>query len=270
MRKELRDRLIVAAWGIPLLILLIFLGSWVFALAIAIVSVMAQSEFYRMGNIRGNIVRVGLVMGAFLPIIAHYSPTGYPLTILIPGFLIILLFLPWQSMKKVQEKLGITISGVIYPSLMLSTLIPIRDGSYGFKFGGAWIILFFLSSIWICDTAAYFGGTQFGKNKLAPLVSPNKTWEGAVFGILGAVLWAIIAAQVLNPLLNLYECVGIALIVGVVGQIGDLSESIIKRGAGIKDAGLMFGPHGGMLDRFDSIIATAPAFWIYLHLLGKL
>ena len=267
--SKLQKRLLVAAWGIPLFVLLVFTGSWVFALAVAVVSVVAQWEFYRIGKVRGHPVSIALIMGFILPLSAHFWPGAKMLAFLIPGFLLILLYLPAQDLKNIQEKFSVTLAGIIYPPLFLSYLVLIRDAHYSIRYGGAWLIIFVISAIWICDTMAYFGGSKFGKHKLAPVVSPNKTWEGAIFGMVSAVIWALLLSLLLKPLLNSWECIGIGLIVGTVGQLGDLAESSFKRSARIKDSSSLFGPHGGMLDRFDSIIAVAPALYVYLVIIGK-
>jgi len=268
--SQLARRLLVAAWGIPLLFTLIFLGNWFFAAAVAVVAVVSQWEFYRMGKVSGTAVFFALICGAAMPITAHFRLMEQIMMYLLPFFLFNLLYLPAQKLENIQSNFGITLTGIIYPSLFLTYLVLIRDANYPGLYGGAKVILYLFSSIWICDTLAYCGGKLFGKHKLAPVVSPNKTWEGAVSGLLGAFIWGIIGGIVLNPTLTMWECLGGALIVGTIGQTGDLAESSFKRSAGVKDTSNIFGPHGGMLDRFDSIIASAPAFYLFLKLIGKI
>ena len=262
--------MIVAAWGIPLLFTLVVIGGWIFALAVAIVAAVSQREFYKLKDLNGFPVWVAVIAGFLLPLTAYFSTLKGMFVLMMIASLIIAVYMPALKLKDNQAKFGIVISGIIYPAAFLSALVMIRTADYGYKFGGAWIILFIITTIWVCDTTAYFGGTKYGRNKLAPVVSPNKTWEGAAFGFFSTILWAVIAAQVLQPMLAMWECVVIAFIIGTVGQAGDLVESCFKRSARVKDTGILFGPHGGMFDRFDSLIATTPALFVFFVLTGRI
>lgn len=121
-------------------------------------------------------------------------------------------------------------------------------------------------SIWICDSAAFFLGTAFGKHKLFPRVSPNKSWEGAIAGFIFAIITMITAKALLLNELTLIDSLIVGIIVGSIGQLGDLVESLFKRDAGVKDSSALIPGHGGILDRFDSLLLTAPAVYIYLFL----
>ena len=114
------------------------------------------------------------------------------------------------------------------------------------------------------SSAAFFGGTALGRHKLFPRVSPNKSWEGAIFGFLFAVITLILLKPVILNFLNWTNILVIGAIIGVVGQIGDLIESLIKRDAGVKDSSKLIPGHGGIFDRFDSILFTAPVVLLYL------
>jgi phosphatidate cytidylyltransferase len=184
---------------------------------------------------------------------------------------------------------GYTILGVLYVGLFLGALIGIRelfgnefpywlvrkhiDGGGGFSdasthaltytWGGLTVISIF-ASIWICDTAAYFGGLATGKHKLFERVSPHKTWEGAVWGFVGAVLTMVAAQKLYLPYLKFHQAIVMGLIVGVCGQLGDLIESLFKRDAGVKDSSNIIPGHGGVLDRFDSLIFVSPILYLYI------
>lgn len=267
--SQLAKRLMVAAWGIPLLIGIILAGGWVFAFAIAVIAVLSQWEFYKLGKVQGTPVWIALTAGALIPFAGHlFGLTGMIYTILIAA-VVIVLYLPSMKMEGIQGKFGITMAGIVYPAMFVSFLVLIRDGGWGSRFAGTMVMFYLMSCIWICDTAAYFGGVRFGKHKMAPVVSPKKTWEGAVFGLAGGLLYGVIAGIVLSRVFTMTEAVGLATIVGTVGQIGDLSESCFKRSAGVKDSSALFGPHGGMFDRFDSLTAAAPAFYLFLKLMGR-
>jgi phosphatidate cytidylyltransferase len=112
---------------------------------------------------------------------------------------------------------------------------------------------------WLSDTGAYLVGRSFGKRKLIPLVSPNKTWEGLIGGLVAATITGILCAWLFGLDINLLLAAAVGLIIAVVGVIGDLTESLIKRQAGVKDSGTLIPGHGGMLDRLDALLFTFPA-----------
>jgi len=268
--SQLGKRLMVAGWGIPLLLGIIVLGGWIFTAAIAVIAVVSQWEFYKLGKVEGIPAKAGLAAGILLPFAVHLFGMAGIFYVLIAAAIALVMYLPACKLEGIQDKFGVILAGIIYPAGFLSLLVPLRDAEWGSKFGGASVIFFLLSCIWICDTAAYFGGMKFGKHKLAPVVSPKKTWEGAIFGLAGGLIYGIIAGYVLNPALTIGEALILAAITGTMGQMGDLAESCFKRSAGVKDSGTLFGPHGGMLDRFDSLTASAPAFYLYLLAVDRL
>jgi phosphatidate cytidylyltransferase len=177
-----------------------------------------------------------------------------------------------------------TVSGVLIISLCFGTLIFLRElFPYGFpvyKFfaagypdefqtvqinhWGGYTVIAIFASIWICDTAAYFGGSAFGKHRLFERVSPKKTWEGAVFGFLFAVLTMIAAKILVLGYLALEHAIVIGILIGVFGQLGDLIESRLKRDAGVKDSSHLIPGHGGMYDRFDSLVYISPIVYLYI------
>ncbi len=265
--SRLKARLAVAYWGIPLVLICVILGGWLFAAFCAVICLLAQAEFYRLAGASGLLSKIGLLFGGILPLLLHFQPE-WGLEWLALGVLALALTLISQELNDAPKKLTAALSGIFYPALLLSTFVLVRDGDWGNRWNGALVILFLVTATWICDTAAYFGGKNFGKHKLAPKGSPNKTWEGAVFGLLGALAWGFLLYPLLKGILPLGACIGGAIIVGIIGQLGDIAESILKRAAGVKDSGRLLGPHGGVLDRFDSLIASVPAFYILLRLGG--
>jgi phosphatidate cytidylyltransferase len=118
--------------------------------------------------------------------------------------------------------------------------------------------------IWICDTAAFHFGVALGKHKLFPRVSPNKSWEGSIFGFIFAIATAVAAKYIVLDYLSLPQSVVIGCIVGIFGQLGDLIESLLKRDAGVKDSSHIIPGHGGAFDRFDSLLLTAPLVYLYI------
>ncbi|HLF13987.1 MAG TPA: phosphatidate cytidylyltransferase [Bacteroidota bacterium] len=180
-----------------------------------------------------------------------------------------------------------TVAGVLYVSLFFGTFIGLREifvqgdfpayrwfpdaaGSGAdiiwpdvYRWGG-YTVISVLSTIWICDTAAYHAGLAIGKHKLFPRVSPNKTREGAAAGFIFAIGSALAAKYLVLDYLSAGDAVIIGLIVGTLGQVGDLFESLLKRDAGVKDSSNLLPGHGGVLDRFDSLLFVAPAVYIYI------
>ena len=121
-------------------------------------------------------------------------------------------------------------------------------------------------SIWACDTAAYFIGSAIGKHKLFPRVSPNKSWEGSIAGFIFAVAAFYVSKILMLDFINLTDAIILGVIVGTVGQLGDLIESLLKRDAEVKDSSSLIPGHGGVFDRFDSLLLTAPIVYIYMTL----
>jgi phosphatidate cytidylyltransferase len=181
---------------------------------------------------------------------------------------------------------AVTLFGAAYAGLFLGSLVGLRElfipedfpvyayfplhGSVApdevpavlSRWGGYTVIAVFVS-IWVCDSAAYFAGRAFGRHKLFPRVSPNKTWEGAAAGFIAAVGIFLIARSVL-PYMGVVDALVCGVIVGVCGQTGDLAESLLKRDAGVKDSSSLIPGHGGVLDRFDSLLFVAPLVFVYL------
>lgn len=151
--------------------------------------------------------------------------------------------------------------GPLYVGLCLGHLLPTRalpDGEF-LIFG-----LFLVT--WAADTGAYYAGTSLGRHKLAPSISPNKTVEGLVGGLAAAIGAAFLAQAWFLPSLTASDCVAVGCLLTAAGLLGDLAESAMKRGAGVKDSGSLIPGHGGMLDRLDSLLFTAPAFYYYVTL----
>jgi phosphatidate cytidylyltransferase len=131
---------------------------------------------------------------------------------------------------------------------------------------GEFLIFFVVLVTWAADTGAYYVGTVLGKHRLAPVISPNKTVEGLIGGVVLAVVAALVAQAWFLPDFSITDCLATGIILSVAGLFGDLAESAMKRSAGVKDSGWLLPAHGGMLDRLDSMLFTAPAFYYYMVL----
>jgi phosphatidate cytidylyltransferase len=168
-----------------------------------------------------------------------------------------------------------TAFGVLYPAGLAAFLIPIRHGAFGpMSWAGAWLVFFPLVITWVCDTAAMFGGRAMGGPKLWPSVSPGKTWSGSLAGVAGALATVpVMNALVLERLgvaLPLGQGLAFALALGILGQVGDLAESLYKREVGVKDSSALIPGHGGVLDRFDSLYFVLPVSAALYRLFGQL
>jgi len=157
------------------------------------------------------------------------------------------------------KDLAITAFGVLYVGFMLSTVVSTRALP-----AGEWFVLFIAIITWAADTGAYYAGTLWGKHLLAPSVSPKKTIEGVGGGLALAVGAALLACAWFVPQLSLFDALILGLLLTVAGLLGDLWESAIKRRVGVKDSGSILPGHGGMLDRLDSLLFTAPTFYYYV------
>lgn len=158
--------------------------------------------------------------------------------------------------------IGAVSFGALYLGLPLAAMVEVQAQA-------PWLLVLLLAVVWLGDTAAYYVGCRFGRRKLAPQVSPNKTWEGAVAafvaGGLSAVAWSWWREGEIDWVL-----VGLALATSVAAQVGDLVESLIKRGAEVKDSGTLLPGHGGFLDRIDALLFAAPFWWLVLEIGGRL
>ena len=291
--NDLSKRLLVALIGIPISIYLVLTGGIPFTSVIAILSSITLWEFYKL-NIKKSVfphVKFGITVNIIIIIGIYYSIT-YPL--LISNFVVVIFVLClialiglslslWSKNPNPMMNFAVTISGLLYVTFSFSFVILLREffasetqsNSHINSHTSALILLCTIFSIWICDSAAYFVGKSIGKNKLFPSVSPKKTWEGSIGGFAGAIL-SMIGFSYIPFLLSAFpitHSIAIGVIVGIVGQIGDLAESKLKRDADVKDSSSLLPGHGGALDRFDSILFVIPTVFIYLYIvfiiLGK-
>lgn len=167
-------------------------------------------------------------------------------------------FLSETNVKVAFDQIAYSLMGALYVAGLLGHLILIRN----LENGGA-LTLFMVMTVWMGDTAAYYIGRTYGKRRLAPAISPGKTVEGAAAGLLGSMAAGGLAKWWLVQDIALVHCLIVALICGMIGQLGDLAESLLKRNAGAKDSGGIVPGHGGVLDRSDSLMFAGPAFYCY-------
>ena len=173
-------------------------------------------------------------------------------------------FLRMCSKREVEgglKDVGMRLAGVVYVALLMSHFVLLRTTTGEL---GPWWLLMACVVVWSNDTCAYYGGRAIGKNKLAPRISPGKTVEGAISGLIGGTVAALIYVKFAPVELGLMETVALAVVVGLFGIVGDLAESVIKRGAGAKDSGTIIPGHGGILDRIDSMLFAVPVVYYFI------
>lgn len=266
--SNLTQRVLVAIVGIPLIVGLIFAGGWWLTTFISLVSALGTSEFYRLARTKGAAphTAIGIAAAAAIPVALAFDRTLVPVVLTVAclaTFLAQLRSGPDHAIASV----GATVFGIIYPPLLLGWVLPLRQWSLASSNDGVWLLLVTVSGIWMCDTAAYFVGRWRGQYPLAPSISPKKTWEGAFAGIVASTGWCCMLVPLTLGWASPWLGSAIGIIIGTIGQVGDLAKSLLKRDAGVKDSSALIPGHGGVLDRFDSIAATTPAVYGLLVLL---
>ncbi len=268
---NLSTRVIVGVIGIPLLIVLSLIGKIPFLILVLAIGLVSYFEFTQMMRNKHTYTNklIGFLSVAVLIVNEYKSIVDYHILLLLI-IVLLSLFELFRNKDSAVANIGSTLLGIFYIGILSAAIIDLRefykDSAFTYPQGG-YLIISILASIWICDSAAYFIGSAFGKHKLFPRVSPNKSWEGAVAGFVFAVAGMIAAHEFILDFMELKDVVVIGLIVGLFGQIGDLIESLFKRDSHVKDSSSIIPGHGGILDRFDSLLFTAPIVYLYLTLI---
>lgn len=262
-------RIITAAIALPVLIASIVVARLEpLFVALAVVSMtIALYEFWHLARRLGAKpdVVVGYA-GAAAILGTFYFNAPSLLVVVLPGFIIAALaveMLRGAPFDKMIFSSGSTVLGVLYVMLLGGHLVAVRTG-FTPELSKDLLSFFFLVLMG-SDTGAYYTGRAFGRHKLAPGVSPGKTWEGAVGGMAASLLMATLAHYWFFPQLSLWAALPLAALMNVLGVVGDLTESALKRGAGAKDAANFLPGHGGLLDRLDSLLFNAPVIYYFAY-----
>lgn len=240
------------------LALVLYAPPPLFAAAVVLIALLALREFLDLAD------KYGLAPLHGLAYVFAFGAVLWPLTPweIMPyhGLLVILaLALAMRSSRPLEKSLGgagSTLLGVLYVALPMAYLVSLRQ-----RPTGEYLALYVLILTWISDTAAYYAGRTFGRHKLAPRVSPGKTWEGTVGSLLAALVFGYFWMQYFVPRAPLWLNLATAAAVNIAGQFGDLAESALKRGADVKDSGSLLPGHGGALDRIDALLFAIPVMW---------
>lgn len=290
--KDLAPRVAVAAVGIPAVAALLYAGGWVLGVPLALLAAVAAAETFRMAACRGvrafawigYVAAAGLTLAAVaLPDFTAFAPAALAG---LAGLALLLLAVALVARGVDEAPLGavaVTFFGAAYAALPLASLallhaLPEVRG-WGplspFPWAGAAVVALPLAATWVGDSAAYFAGSAWGRKRLAPSISPGKSWVGAWAGVAGASLaggawWWVVRDLVPGvPVPGLGVALGLGAVLGVGAIVGDLAESLLKREAGVKDSGALFPGHGGALDRLDALVFTLPLAYGLLVWLGR-
>lgn len=237
--------------------------GWVFNATIAAISVLAMHEFLTLGRRKGYAVPMLLCIAIMLVIMAAFILPDLSVEL---GMFAALLFIPGSyvfSRKPLEDSLpssAVAVLATTYVGLLGGSLIRLRND---FEADGSRLVFFLLLVVWLGDTGAYYVGKRFGRRKLSPVISPKKTVEGLIGGISTSIIAAVVIHLTFFPRMPLHHAMISGAILSVCGVIGDLAESMWKRSADVKDSGTLIPGHGGFLDRFDSILFTAPILYCY-------
>jgi len=267
MNSELAARLITALVGIPILLALVFwTPDWGFALLVAAASGVAIWEYcsitYPSEHPFGRFATVGA--GLLLTATLFFAPLQTPLVLctLAIGLWFVFLF-GHRDREDSSPHVAFSITGLLYGGLILGLIVPLHQSPLG-----PWWVILTMVTVWASDSGAYFGGSALGSRPLYPSVSPNKSIEGSIAGILGSTAgfalcnWAIFPALSPWTPLSWWLCLGIVIPGNLLAQTGDLAESLVKRAHDVDDSGKILYGHGGILDRIDGLIFAVP--WFYL------
>jgi phosphatidate cytidylyltransferase len=269
----LKYRVITGVVGVPIVVLAIWFGQpwpW-FTLLIAAAALAGTYEFYRLTGFgrREPLLYLGLFWALALVLSPQYSSPGLlPLVIAATMLISLIMLLFRPSRETAFRSWAWAIAGALYIGWMLSYWLNLR----GLPDGRNWVYLAMLTTF-ANDTGAYFIGRAKGKHKVAPAISPAKTWQGAAGGLISAIPAALVIAIVLESIsarfgtpfaFEYWQIILLGLLVSLFAQLGDLVESLLKRNVGVKEAGSLLPGHGGILDRFDSLIFVGAIAYYYV------
>jgi phosphatidate cytidylyltransferase len=270
--RMLKKRVLTGLWGIPLLIAAVWFDQplpW-FTVLVAIWGLLAVFEFYKMGagakvpplTYFGLVWTLLFILSRDSKLLSIIDP-HFDLNLLTPLLLTsaVVLSLIWLLARPQKEGAftgwAWTMAGIVYVGWLLSHLVALR----GLDDGRNWVFLA-LFATFASDTAAFFAGRALGRHKLAPRISPGKTWEGTIAGFLGAIIVSLLFTMLLP--ISYWQAVLLGFLVSLFGQLGDLAESLLKRNIGVKDSGRLLPGHGGALDRIDSVVFAGVVVYYYV------
>jgi phosphatidate cytidylyltransferase len=258
-------REITAAVLAPIVIYIIgWSHSYVFDAAIALVASLALYEFLILGRRKGYALPIPLCIALMLFIIAAFILE--PISVEMGVFLTLLTIPAWYvfaggGLEDALPSSAIAVMATLYVGMLGGSLIRLRN-DFPANIGPK-LVFFLLLVVWLGDAGAYYVGRKFGRRPLSPQISPKKTIEGGIGGVVVSIITAIVIRYTFFPEFPPVHAVAAGMVLSITGMIGDLAESMWKRSAAVKDSGSLIPGHGGFLDRFDSIFYTAPILYVY-------
>ena len=292
MGDKLKNFLVRTASGAVLLgivLAAIFSGVWGYGALLLAVTIIGVWEFYGLARAKGSepqrcmgmLMSLALLFAGFISSLYIYGETddenvlglGVSLLLIFAMLLVITFVIEvFRNRQTPMYNIATTIMGAVYVALPMAilTILPSLLNSLIYR-GDAWIpwvFLFYLLLVWGNDVFAYLVGVTMGKHRMCERLSPKKSWEGFAGGVAGSAAVGAIAASVLGGSYGVW--IGLAIVVALSSVVGDLIESMFKRDAGVKDSGAIMPGHGGILDRFDALIISAPFALIYLYIIMML
>ncbi len=236
---------------------------WVFKAVVALCVLFGLLEFFFIVHTSKEERFFAIVLGVVHNLYLLFCPEADRFALLELTAVLLSVFIfhclkPKENMEEIAQRISLTLLGILYISTLGAFVGLTRELPYGIFW-----VFGLLAMTWLNDTAAYFIGHRFGKHLMAEKISPKKTWEGFFGGFLGSFAGFFLFWRLLDNPLTLGQGLILTLLVGVIGPIGDLCESMIKRSFGVKDSGNIIPGHGGMLDRIDALLFTAPMVYFF-------
>jgi len=262
-KKKIRTGILIVP---PVLLLIAFGPPAIFSLMVLAATFLGLHEFYNLALPHSRWIErfMGTGLGLILSAVISFGDANLalPFFVLLLVLLSIFFMATSKNLLLTISNMGSTLFGILYIAFLLSYISLIRNME-----GGRQWALFLVSTVWAGDISAFLSGSLFGKHKLYPRISPRKTYEGLAGAIFGSILVALAFSLLFMPRLDSSICMLLAVGLGVLGQLGDFTESMLKRSAQVKDSGSLIPGHGGMLDRLDSFLFSSPfLYYSLLHL----
>ncbi len=263
-------RLAVILFGVPCLYLITLRGGFFFLALVDVIILLGLREFYMLMQAKGYQPFEALGYFCALAISGYAWRQGVAVPLILTGSLLVIMTRElWRrEPHRALGHIAVTVFGIMYVGWLGSHLVMMRQlpGTLGIDdHVGAQLVFFSALVVWFTDTGAYLTGVAIGRHKLAPKISPNKTIEGAVGGVLAGALAGYLASHWFASFLTPFTGSMLGIGGAGVGQIGDLAESMIKRDVGLKDTAELIPGHGGILDRFDSLLFVVPVFYYFFR-----
>lgn len=264
-------RVLSGLTGLAIVLPILYKGGWLVGVLIAFVVAVAMDEWAIMmtkddpgARLRSRVFLIPAGLLLHLAVLNAPEPIRLAAVgVAVMAGLLVPMFLE-PDVRRAGSQAIRSVAGLVYAPLLMAPLVPLRE-----REDGNYMILYLLAATWLGDTGAYFTGRAFGKTKLFERISPKKTVEGAIGGLVLSAVGGFVFAKVGHLPFGIVECILLTMALDVAGIVGDLAESLIKRSWDVKDSGWIMPGHGGILDRVDSLLFTAPLLWMWLQLRGS-